>query len=68
MTKKDYELIAKAIRDTQARINAGSIAKNSLLDQLRGVRRTAAHLSDALAVENPRFDAGRFLAACGYGA
>jgi hypothetical protein len=68
MTRKDYEIIAAAIKATQDRIietTAGAVVAQ---EQLRGVRRTAAHLADALAKENPRFDAGRFLTACGYGA
>lgn len=37
--------------------------------QLRGVRRAAAHICDALVAECGRaFDQGRFLTDCGYGA
>lgn len=71
MTRKDYILLAKAISDTQDRIrnNVGGDGDYTKCgDQLRGVRRVAAHLADALAADNPRFDAGRFLTACGYGA
>jgi hypothetical protein len=74
MTRKDYQLIASAIKATQARIKAAAEADHrerrdgADLEQLRGVRRTAAHLADALGKDNPRFDAGRFLTACGYGA
>jgi hypothetical protein len=39
-----------------------------LTAQLRGVRRAAAHICDALAADNPRFDPTQFLKACGYGA
>lgn len=67
MTRKDYILIAKAIADTQERIRP--IGNPDMRDnQLRGVRRTAAHLADALAQDNPRFDPATFLTACGYGA
>jgi hypothetical protein len=69
MTRKDYVNIAAAIRLTQKRITlteSTSQAKRS--EQLRGVRRAAAHLADALKADNPRFDAARFLTACGYGA
>lgn len=65
MTRKDYELIAKAINDTRLRIG-DDLGHNP--EQNRGVRRAAAHLADALAQDNPRFDAQRFLTACGYGA
>lgn len=76
MTRKDYILIAKAITNTQERIKAstfGPIGDNGKAypvdkeEQLRGVRRVAAHLADALAADNPNFDAARFLKACGYG-
>jgi hypothetical protein len=73
MTRKDYQLIADAILATQVRINdqRSTVRGTSNIhidEQLRGVRRTAAHLADALAKDNPRFAAGRFLTACGYGA
>ena len=69
MTRKDYELIAKAIRDTQDRINASDTGWGAdTKSLLAGVRKTAAHLADALGSANPRFDATRFLKACGYGA
>lgn len=68
MTRKDYVLLAKAISDTQERIR--SIAKESADTgtQLRGVRRAAAYICDALAADNLRFDQTMFLKACGYGA
>lgn len=50
MTKKDFELIARAFAQS---------AKN---DQTRTI---AYRLADALATINPRFDRARFLAACG---
>jgi hypothetical protein len=71
MTRKDYVNIATAIRSTQERIreSVGAwMTKDVREAQLRGVRRTAAHICDALAADNPRFDAARFLSECGYGA
>lgn len=57
MTRKDFELIANAIKpltnplhSDAGRLTAEAIAKN---------------LANALAKENPRFDRPRFLAACG---
>jgi hypothetical protein len=71
MTRKDYVNLAAAIRATQERIEAtqglASVRERHIYDQLRGVRRTAAHICDALAADNPRFDAARFLSECGYG-
>lgn len=62
MTKKDYELIARALRDTML-IDIASA------DELRGAtkatRSACARVAAALATENPRFDRARFLAACG---
>lgn len=67
MTKKDYERLAKAVLDTQARIIQDETVHGLIADaQLRGVRRTAAHLADALKAENDRFDTVRFLKACGF--
>lgn len=69
MTRKDYELIAKAINDTHDRIRANpALPDGEMVSQLRGVRRTAAHIANALSKTKPRFDAQRFLTACGYGA
>ncbi len=74
MTRKDYELIAKAIRDTQARIQNDHVQYSETFlmaqrdDKLRGVRRTATHLAVELLADNPAFNQQRFLTACGYGA
>ena len=64
MTKKDYVLIAAAIRAAQAKIEdcEPPQAHNDLLD---GVAYTRDYLCDMLAQDNPRFDRARFLAACG---
>lgn len=64
MTRKDYELIAAAIKATHDRIDQQTDFSHNG-EQQRGVRRTAAHLADALAHDNPRFDRTRFLKACG---
>jgi len=50
MTRKDFELIAGAVRS--ARIDDGA----------RLV--VASELAGALATSNPRFEAGRFIRAC----
>jgi hypothetical protein len=63
MTRKDYVLIAKALKqardqipNTNSSINAGEFVANS----------TAARLvAYALADDNPRFDRQKFLTACG---
>jgi hypothetical protein len=55
MTRKDYELIAKVLRDFVGD-SGDSIDRDKI----------AFALSKALAQENPRFDAKRFLFASGF--
>lgn len=57
MTRKDYILIAEALR--YGRIDAYS------QDQRDQHEVDAAHIADALARDNPRFDRERFLKAAG---
>lgn len=52
MTRKDYELIAGAIKAAEQRSDNGEALKNLML---------------RLKANNPRFDMQRFLKACGYG-
>jgi hypothetical protein len=53
VTRRDFELIAGCIRNMPACVPAD-------------VRRAhARHFAVQLAATNPRFDSGRFLAACG---
>ena len=75
MTRKDYVLLSAAIVATQERIKSNRFDKvggktypADQNEQLRGVRRAAAAICDALAADNPRFDPAQFLTACGYGA
>lgn len=56
MTRKDYELIARVLRDKHERWDAtGQMA----------VRAIAEAFATELATTNPRFDRARFLKACG---
>ncbi len=56
MTRKDYELIAKALKT----------ARGSVKDEFAIHHDIAAYsLANALRNTNDRFDHGRFLAACG---
>ena len=65
MTKKDYELIAKAIAHARAEIHRTSEAGTTeKIKQLQGLRRAELSLANALAGENLRFDIQRFLTAC----
>ena len=67
MTRKDYVLLSAAIVATQERIYNQQNDTMDAAPQLRGVRRAAAHICDALAADNPRFDPAQFLKACGCG-
>jgi hypothetical protein len=64
MTKKDYELIAAAIRRTgRPECNGGM----SLPDrEINHAHRIAQHIADELGRANPRFEKSRFLTACGF--
>ena len=58
MSRKDYELIAEAFRDTRPMDNASD---PNLWSQWRT---DVMHISRALRSTNPRFDQNRFVAAC----
>lgn len=58
MTRKDYELIARALK----RAAAEAQAEGHDLDALRT---GAIELAYSLADDNPRFDRERFMKACG---
>ncbi len=55
MSKKDYELLAQALRDAFAR-NDSQMATVALLDATRII-------ATALACDNPRFNSDRFFKA-----
>lgn len=57
MTRKDYILIAEALKEAHA----------YAIDAARrlGVASAAYHVADALAYDNPRFDRELFLRNCG---
>ena len=55
MTRKDYQLIAKVLRDFVG--DGGDVIDRDKI---------ALELAKALAQENPRFDTKRFLIASGY--
>ncbi len=60
MTRKDYTLIAEAL------YRAKPSDAHALDDVYMGWGESVNQIADALAGENNRFDASRFLAACGY--
>ncbi len=61
MAKKDFELIAVAIRASRRPEGI----RVELSDHNRGTEWVARNLADALAATNPGFDRAKFLAACG---
>ena len=58
MSRKDYELIARAIA-VQMKLFAAEP------DSQEAIRSTAERIATALGMDNPRFDRARFLSACG---
>jgi hypothetical protein len=64
MTRKDFELIAKALRDARPirPANSGHVGVDGAHT---GIDNTAHELARALQATNPRFDMARFIAACG---
>lgn len=70
MTKKDFELIASALRDDAAHLAPDACDDYSQrTDWEKGAydqwNTTALAIARALATTNPRFDRARFLEACG---
>lgn len=55
MTRKDYVLIAAAVREERERFSNRNPGADDLVRAL----------ADSLAADNPRFDRARFLKACG---
>lgn len=58
MTRKDFELIAKAIARAGASTSTPIVVQEALDDLARD-------LAGELKADNPRFDTARFLRACG---
>jgi len=59
MTRKDYELIARAFKIANGSIKVAEYDAKTALDL------TSAILADSLEKTNPRFNRDRFLVACG---
>lgn len=59
MTRKDYQVIVEAIKDTLKWVEDGGCDC-----QKDGVIELADRLAEALAKDNPRFDMAKFLIAC----
>lgn len=62
MTRKDYVLIAEALKHARDQIPATG---EHVAHELLGNSSSARSIANALADDNPRFDRARFLQACG---
>lgn len=66
MTKKDYELIARAFGLTSKTVEAFNDSDSpAKYDAPSALGLVATVLADSLEKENPRFNRGLFLEACG---
>ena len=61
MTRKEYELIARAMKSRRDDL----VESRASFDRISSCDCTIEALADALASENPLFDRERFLRACG---
>ena len=68
MTKKDYELIAEAIKQCAWFYGCGIPLIAELRTPESVLRGVAMELVESLAADNPRFDQERFMAVCGVAA
>lgn len=62
MTRKDYTAIAAAV--VQARFDVDSTDIDNLVSGQLAIDLVVDRLAATLAADNPRFDRGRFIAAC----
>lgn len=66
MTKKDYILLASAVQST---LNGREINPDyRILDatKVSAIKATAENIAKAMERDNPKFDCGKFLDACGF--
>lgn len=61
MTKKDYEMLAKIMRDAVD----GAAVQPKLFSAQEFARWVAEMMATKMALDNPRFSRKRFLTACG---
>lgn len=64
MTRKDYELIAAAVRNAYKGVNPFTDTPDTRQQIKDGICRASMAIADRLAEDNPRFDRERFLDAC----
>lgn len=68
MTKKDYQRIAQALKDSKPfeRFVTTNTPNDDYSAELFQWKVTIENITMTLHKDNPRFDKARFLAACGY--
>lgn len=65
MTRKDFELIAAALKAAAPTVHSTGAFGIALDIAIAQHQRTCEEFARRLALVNPRFDRARFLAACG---
>lgn len=63
MTRKDFELIARALRDARPAVTSRN--EEMTRERLSALDTAAQLVASELESTNPRFNRGRFLKACG---
>lgn len=63
MTRKDFELIARALRDARPAVTSRN--EEMTRERLSALNTAAELMASELASTNPRFNRERFLKACG---
>ena len=66
MTRKDYELIARAVKLARPAARPADITDADMLSAHDLLDDVVLNLCELLAKDNPRFDVRRFQVACGY--
>jgi len=67
MSKKHFETVARNIKTQVERVQAITAAHPSAASlTIENLHALAARLAHDFAVENPKFQSARFLAACGF--
>jgi hypothetical protein len=64
MTRKDYELLAGAFKSAASDVIGSDFSFDEKLLQLEGITNAYEFVAAALTIDNARFDADRFVAAC----
>lgn len=66
MSKKDYILLAQALKDSKPENLLSVQTTNDMKIGITMFLRTCENIANKLAQDNPRFNRAKFLTACGY--